>query len=266
VFRNQKYRLYPTPEQAEKLAQFVGTVRFIYNLALEQRRDFHRQFKRATGRSLNYITQGLQLTDLRREFPWIAETPANCQHGALQDLDKAFAVFFRGGGFPAFRKAGVNESYEIKAAETGIRTLNAKWAQLKMPKIGWVKFRRTRAIEGEVRNVRVVLDLGKWYVCVGVRNEHEAPASALPAVGVDRGVKLALALSDGQTFTIPDQLAAIDRRARHAQRILSRRKLGSVRYAEQRHRVASLKGRAGRVRSDWQHKSTGTLGRSLLRI
>lgn len=261
MFRTQKYRLYPTPEQAEKLTQFSGTVRFLYNLALEQRRDFHRQFKCATGRTLNYATQGRQLTELRREFPWIAETPANCLHGALQDLDKAFAAFFRGGGFPAFRKAGVHDSFEVKGADTETRRLNRKWSQLKVPKIGWVKYRDTRAIRGEIRSTRVVREGGAWFACVGVRSDFVAPENNLPAVGIDRGVTLALALSDGGSFKAPASLQAIDRRARRAQRVLSRRKRGSRRYARQRATVARLKAQAALVRRDWQHKATTAIVR-----
>lgn len=263
MFRSQKYRLSPTAEQAEKLAQFAGTTRFVYNLALEQRRDFWRQYKRATGRTLNYVTQGPQVTALRHEFPWVAETPANCLHGALQDLDKAFAKFFSGrGGFPRFRKAGVNDSFEIKAAQMRVRPLNAKWSQANVPKIGWVKFRDTRPINGDMRSARVVLERGQWFICIGVRDQHEAPASNLPPVGIDRGVAVALALSDGQTFAAPAELATLDSKARKAQRILSRRKRGSRRYAAQRRRVAAIRACAGRVRRDWQQKATTAISQS----
>ena len=33
------YRLYPTPEQAHQMAQIAGSCRFVFNLALEQRRE-----------------------------------------------------------------------------------------------------------------------------------------------------------------------------------------------------------------------------------
>jgi putative transposase len=256
VFRTQKYRLYPTAEQADLLLKFVQATRCVYNLALEQRRDFRRQYQRATGRSLNYVTQGRQVTELRREFDWLREAPVGALHGALRDLDKAFVAFFRGGGYPAFRKAGINDSFEIKGIDTGTRPLNAKWSQAKLPKIGWVKYRDTRPIDGEIRSTRIVLEGSKWFACIGVRSDHEAPASKLPAVGIDRGVTLALALSDGTAVTAPAELAALDRRCRKAQRALSRRKRGSARYKAQRGTVAAIKSRAARVRRDWQHKTT----------
>lgn len=255
VHRVQKYRLYPTEAQAEKLAEFASVTRFIYNLALEQRRDFWRQYKRATGRTLNYASQGRQLTQLRRENDWIKAVPANCQHGALQDLDKAFATFFRGGGFPRFRKAGIHESFEVKAADSRVRPLSAKFAQAFVPKIGWIKYRDTRPLEGSIRSTRFVCEKGAWFVCIGVRLDYEPPQSDLPAIGIDRGVTLALACSNGDTFKATD-LQDLDRQTRKAQRVLSRRKRGSNRYRKQRQAVASLKAKAARIRRDWQHKAT----------
>lgn len=261
MFRYQKYRLYPTPEQAERLAQFAGTTRFVYNLALEQRRDFWRQFRRATGKFLNFATQGPQVTALRAEFPWVAETPANCLHGALRDLDKAFSAFFRGGGFPKFRKAGVNDSFEVKAAEIGVRKLNAKWSQVRVPKIGWVKFRDSRPISGELRAARIALHCGKWFVSIGVKNDHRAPRSAMPPIGVDRGVALALALSNGEVITAPKHIANLNRCASRAQRVLSRRKRGSRRYAKARLHVARIRSGIATIRADWQHKATTDIAR-----
>lgn len=256
MYRTQKYRLYPTPEQAEKLDEFASVTRFVYNLALEQRRDFWRQYKRATGKTLNYVTQGHQLTELRREFDWIAAAPAAIEHDALRDLDKSFAKFFKGAGFPKFRKAGVHESFGVKASETEVIAINRKWSAVKVPKIGLVKYRDTRPLNGELRSVRIVCQQGKWYACIGVRSDRVAPTSTLPAVGIDRGVKIAMAMSNGDCVNAPAQLAILDQHTRKSQRVLSRRKRGSVRYRKQRVIAASMKSKSARIRSDWQHKVT----------
>lgn len=261
MYRTLKYRLYPSPEQAIVLAEYCRVVRFVYNLALEQRRDFWRQYRRATGRPLNYVSQGRQITELRRQEDWIAAVPACLQHSVLHDLDKAFAAFFRGGGFPRFRKMGLHEGFEIKAALANVRGLNRKWTAVKVPKLGWVKFRNTRAITGTIRSIRVKLDQGKWFACIGVESDFEAPASDLPPVGVDRGVTIALALSDGATFNAPPDLAALNTEADRARRALARRKRGSARYRAQRLRLAAVVSKTARVRRDWQHKATSAIAR-----
>jgi hypothetical protein len=55
----QVYRLYPTPEQATTLGQWVGAVRATDNLALEQRRVFWRP-----GRTFNFASQCREVTAL----------------------------------------------------------------------------------------------------------------------------------------------------------------------------------------------------------
>ena len=261
MFRVQKYRLYPTEEQAEKLAEYARVVRFIYNLALEQRRDFWRQYKRATGSTLNYVSQGRELTILRIEHDWIRAVPSNIEQGALRDLDKAFAKFWAGGGYPKFRKAGVNETFEVKALDAAVRPLNRKWSQVRIPKLGWVKYRDTRAIGGEIRSTRIVCEAGKWFACVGARTEYDAPASDLPAIGIDRGVAIAIAASDGSAVTVPETLKNLDATARKLGRSLSRRKRGSTRYRNRRAELAAIKAKAARVRRDWQHKATTAICR-----
>src|SRR5215471_52207 len=60
-------RLYPTPEQEEQLAQLVGTCRFVYNLALEQRRDFRRQYRRRRGANISFASQCRELCEAGME-------------------------------------------------------------------------------------------------------------------------------------------------------------------------------------------------------
>ena len=66
--RGYQYKLHPSDEQATLFVQFAGVCRLVYNVALEQRRDFWRQFKACTGNSINYPAQANQLTMLREEY------------------------------------------------------------------------------------------------------------------------------------------------------------------------------------------------------
>ncbi|WP_348651994.1 hypothetical protein [Rhizobium sp. 007] len=77
-------------------------MRLVYNLALEQRRDWWRHYRRQTGNRLNYIAQARELTALRAAFDWIAAVHVTPQQQALRDLDKAYANFFAGrAGYPS---------------------------------------------------------------------------------------------------------------------------------------------------------------------
>ncbi|HEY2753279.1 helix-turn-helix domain-containing protein, partial [Phenylobacterium sp.] len=105
IHRGFRYKLAPSCEQEGRFRQFAGVCRLIYNLALEQRRDWGRRFERQTGSKLTYVAQAGELTALRADYDWIAAVSQTCQQQALRDLDKAYGNFFAGrAGYPSPRK------------------------------------------------------------------------------------------------------------------------------------------------------------------
>lgn len=237
-------------------------MRLVYNLALEQRRDFWRQYRRVTGRPIDFPGQSRELTALRAEFDWIAAVNRTTQEQALRDLDQAFANFFAGRArHPTPRRKGVEDAARFKADECGFRALNARWGMIRLPGVGWVKYRSTRPITGEPRNVTIRHEAGCWAVSVATRREHVAPEHSGPAVGVDRGVTTSLALSTGEMMRLPAGAAAMAQKVARAQRVLSRRHRGSKRYARQRLRVNRLQARAARIRRDFHHRAALDLAR-----
>lgn len=254
--RGYKFRLYATAEQGVLFGQYVAVCRLVYNLALEQRRDWWRQFKANTGSSISYASQCRELTALRAEFDWIAAVSIICQQQALRDLDRAFGNFFADrADYPTPRKRGLNDAFRFNGRECPWRKLNAKWGAVKLPKIGEVKFRLTRDIPVTVKNVTVTRDDLGWHVVFSTEVEHDVPQNFGPAVGIDRGVVRTLALSDG-TFRDLDRerLNLLDRRARKQARALSRKKRGSRRRAEAKRLVAHTKATAARLRKHWNHE------------
>jgi putative transposase len=261
INRGFRYRLAPTSEQEAAFWQFAGVTRLVYNLAWEQRRDWWRQFRAQTGRRIDFMSQGLELTKLRAEFDWIAAVHSTPLTYALRDLDSAFSAFFAGrGSFPTPRCKGVHESFRFKGSQTGIRKLSERWSAVRVPKIGWVKFRDTRPVAGGVRNMLVKHSADGWHVVFSCEIEHEAEPSLLPAVGIDRGVANTIALSTGELLSTP-ATSGLERRKRRAQRILARRQRGSARYRKQRERVAHIAAKIARVRADWRHKATLDIAR-----
>ena len=89
--RNYEYRIYPTRWQQAELDRQLGLCADLYNAALEQRRRMWRDY----GTSIGYRQQSAQLTDARREHPWLRGMNALAQHEVLQRLDRAFDAFYR---------------------------------------------------------------------------------------------------------------------------------------------------------------------------
>lgn len=268
VHRAFRYRLDVSPQQQVRLRQFAGVVRLVYNLALEQRRDWWRHYRRATGGNLNYVAQARELTALRAEFDFIAAVSQTCQQQALRDLDRAFGNFFSGrASFPTPRRKGTNDAFRFQGREVEVRRLNKSWGMVRLPKIGFVRFRWTRAMSGAIQNVTVSLDPLGWHVSFACAVENasaavvaiDAEAEVLEAVGIDRGISHTLAFSD--TRLVPsgfadlprETLRRLDQRARRQARILARRKRGSARAAQARKRLCATRARAARIRKQFNH-------------
>jgi putative transposase len=83
-------------------------------------------------------------------------------------------------------------------------------------------------------------------------------------VGIDRGVDMPLALSDGRAFgsDMKKRLAQLDQRARFLQRRVSRRKKGSNRYRRAVRHLSRVKAKTARVRKHWAHCVTTFITRS----
>ena len=262
ILRGFRYKLAPTPEQETLFKQFSGVCRLVYNLALEQRRDWWRHYERQTGSRLNYVMQARELTALRSQYDWIAAVSQTCQQQALRDLDKAYVNFFKGiARYPSPRRRGINDAFRFQGREVEVMPVNARWSTVRLPKIGWVKFRDTRPLRGTVKNATVSLDPLGWHISFACEIEHEVPANDNPSVGIDRGVANTITLSTGEIQSVPASLEAIERRHRAAQRVLARSKRGSNRRAKALRRCAKLSARRARIRRAWQHKAALSIAR-----
>ena len=262
MFRGFRFALHPTPAQAETLGQWIGVTRLVYNLALEQRRDFWRQYRENEGRNISMFGQCRELTDLRRDFDWIGKPPRAPQEAALNDLDRAFTAFFKGtASYPTTRRLGLNDSLRFKSVQSPFKVLNGKWgAVLLRHDLGWLKFRLSRPIVGNPKTVTVTRHDGKWSVAFMADVGEAVEATSLPAVGIDRGIANTLSLSNGEHMQMADTLA-VDRRVRQAQKVLARRKRGSRRYAKKRRCVARLSALRARMRSHWNHVASTDIAR-----
>ena len=248
------YRLYPTPKQAQQMAQIAGSCRFVFNLALQQRRDWWKP-----GRTFNFASQCREVTALRAEVDWLKAAPVHTLQQALKDLDRAYQNWWAGRtDYPTPRKKGLNDRFRfpdpvsIKVERTGKSS-----GRIRLPKLGWIKLRGWYAIPGDICNATVSRRAGQWHVAVQRQREAAEPvASILPAVGIDRGVAVFAALSDGMQIAPVNHGKKALRALRKAQRTLSRKKRGSSNRRKAVHHVAKIQMRVANARKDFLHKVT----------
>lgn len=263
TIRGFRYRLYPAPEQAAALAQTAGVVRLVYNLALEQRQTWGP--RRYGGHRHPMGAKGLsgELAALRREFLWIGAVSQTAQNQALLDLDRAYANFFAGrAGYPRPRKKHRDDTFRHVGREVAVRRLSHRWSEVKIPKIGWIRYRDSRPLAkiegvGAIRNATLRRAAGgAWEISIACAVVLPEAATRNEAVGVDRGVAVPFALSTGETIHLPKTIAQRQASIRRAQKALSRRRRGSRRYGRTRQRLAVLRARDARARAHVAHQAS----------
>lgn len=210
-----------TDEQAVLAEQIGAVCRAVWNIGLEQRREYRRR-----GAWMNYPPQAKELAQAKAEHQWLKDAPGHCLQQTLMDLDKAcrthgtFGVRWRSGrGWtPSFRFPEGNKMV--------VEKLNRRHGRVKLPKLGWVKFRLSRSLQGVViRSATLTREGRRWFVSFLIDDDVQAPqahAVAGAAVGVDRGVAAAIATSDGNLIDREFLTAGERRRVVTLQRRLSR--------------------------------------------
>ncbi|TCC40967.1 RNA-guided endonuclease InsQ/TnpB family protein [Kribbella speibonae] len=252
-----RFRLYPTPEQQTALLEQCRHARHMWNLALEQ----WSMWSRDKGPTPGYIEQARQLTEARAAFAWLRAGSQTVQQQALRDFDHAVTSFYAGTRRrPTWRKADRHEGFRIVGGQaTRIVHLSRKWARVNIPKVGWVRFRLSRAVP-DAKSYRVTRDrAGRWHLAfAAVPPPIPAPGTG-EVVGVDRGVAVSAALSTGELLSCPRPPKTEEARLRYLQRRLARCCRGSNRWQRVKAAIAKLRARARDRRKDWVEKTSTDL-------
>lgn len=257
-----RYRLYPSPEQEKILLGHCGHARYVWNLAVEQHAWWRRGRKSAPG----YLEQSRQLTAARADNLWLREGSQTVQQQALRDFDQATRNFFSGTHRrPTWRKAGRDEGFRITGPRGGqwdFRRLNRNWGEVKVPRIGWVRFRWSRDVPDAVKSYRVTRDRsGRWHVAFAAIPEPVPGPGTGEVVGIDRGVKVTAALSTGEMLNVPGLNAREQARLLRLQRKLAKAKRGSGRRGKVKTAAAKVKARETGRRKDWTEKVSTDIAR-----
>jgi putative transposase len=254
-----RFRLLPSVEQAAALAEHCQHARFVWNLAVEQQQ--HWQPGRHAPR---YNEQCAQLTAARAEYDWLAAGSQTVQQQALRDFAQAMRNFFnRTHRRPTWRKAGKHEGFrQVGLKPRHIKRLSRRYGQVWIPKVGWVRCRWTRTIPATVKSYRVTRDRSeRWHIAFAAIPEPVPGPDDGSVVGVDRGVAVSVALSNGDLLRVPVFSAGEAERLRRLQRRLARAQRGSNRRARTKLAIARLRARETDRRRDWVEKTTTDLAR-----
>ncbi|TDD86765.1 transposase [Saccharopolyspora karakumensis] len=249
MFSERRYRLKLTTAQAAQCEEFGNICRAVWNTALDQRRRY-----RERGAWMNYNEQAGQLADAKTEHDWLKTAPSHILQQTLKDLERAckdhgtFRVKWRG-------KQRWNPSFRFPMGKLiEVERLNKRWGRVKLPKLGWVHFRMTCQLGGAVRSATVSRDGSDWFVSFLVDDGEQTPEQhAMPGtgVGIDRGVAVAVATSDGKLIDRDFISSGEVKRYRRLQQQLSRQRCGSANRRKTLESMRRIKRRERDRRADF---------------
>lgn len=251
-----KFQLCPNHAKEEKCAQFAGASRWIYNRGLAQRNQLWKEEKR----SITLFAQNNELVHLKQEeaTSWLKEVHSQVLQQALDDLNKAFERFFQGiknkenVGYPGFRCKGEHDSFRYPQ---GVKVKdNLAW----LPKIGWVKFRKSREIEGKIKQTTVIKEAGHWYVCFACEIEKEVHSSEnRDIIGIDVGLEhfATIATDQGiQEIASPRFFRKQLTRIRYLSKQVSKKEKKSTTRLKAKVKLSRKHAQIRNQRKDWLHK------------
>jgi len=144
---------------------------------------------------------------------------------------------------------------QIKLDETNSRIF--------LPKLGWLRYRNSRNIQGELRNATVSLRAGKWFVSIQTGREVPKPLpEASSAVGIDMGITRFATFSDGNYLAPLNSFKRHETALRKAQQSLSRKAKFSSNWRKAKRKVQRIHARIGNARHDYLHKATSAISQN----
>ena len=252
MYKAYQFRMDLNRVQRQFLRQNAGCVRFVYNYFKELKDNTYR-YKHAS------VSEGMckaMLTELKKTkgYEWLKEADSISLQFAIETLFEAYDRFYSGqNGFPKFKRRKENFfSYTTKYVNNNIRIENGK---LLLPKMGAVKVRGLRTLDGVIKRATVSEDsCGNYYVSILCEVEMPDTVRRPSEVAIDLGIKDYAVMSGHIHISNPRTLDKYLDKLSKEQAKLSRKTIGSNRYEEQRIKVARLHKKVSNIRNDFQHK------------
>lgn len=271
--RTFEYRLYPNHIQRQQLIACLKDARGLYNEMVEATKQHHAD----TGKFLFKY-------DLTTLFKGRGgeHVPATTVQTLADRLDKALKRYLarkaldEKAGFPRFKTSNRWHSIQLRQYGQGHDTyFDTDGKHLHVPaKLGLLlKIKRHRPLEGTPKTVHLVLRAdGNWYALIVCKppeqQSHQETAGACehPDIGLDVGLKVFLADSNGATVANPHYYRKSQRTLQRKQRQLCRRKKGSRRRRKAARACAKTHLKIKRQRRDFLFKTAKTYAEGYQRI
>lgn len=243
-----KFEIMPNGEQIRRIKQFCGCSRFVFNKAL----DWQKQAYEADSKTkFSYTKLANFLPQWKIDFPFLKDCHSQVLQQSLKDLESAYRNFFaKRADFPKFKKKGLKDSFRYPQGCKIEQENDRLW----LPKIGWVRYRNSRDVVGEIKNVTVSQKCGRFFVSIQTEFEQEIPQHQGSEVGIDMGVARFATLSNGDYFEPLNSFKKHQNALKKAQQRLSRKVKFSQNWLKQKAKIGKIHHKISNARKDYLHK------------
>ena len=243
-----KFEIMPNGEQSRKIKQFCGCCRFVFNRALAWQNE---QYQQDSRHKFSYSKIANLLPQWKKELIWLKECHSQVLQQSLKDLENAFKNFFhQRADFPKFKKKGVKESFRFPQGCKLEQNNNRIW----LPKIGWVRYRNSREVIGEIKNVTVSQKCGRFFVSIQTEFEYQIPIHNGGEIGIDMGVARFATLSNGEFFEPLNAFKTYKGKLAKLQKRLKNKVKFSQNWQKLKAKIAKLHHKIANCRKDFLHK------------
>lgn len=284
VRKAYKFKIKTNKKEKIFFTKVAGCVRLIWNKSLALQKAnceyINQQFVKLGGYSMNegeakklkkslykeyfptdfdIITKALvPIWKKSKELAFLNECPAQSLQKPIIDLKNAFfKAFTKKSCFPKFKKKGHRNSIYFSSH------FKIKNDKVFLSKLGWVKFFKTRNIEGVIKNITVTSDgFGNWFVSFCTEQERNIERKNLGEIGVDLGIANFAALSNGEIIKKPESIKNLLAIKKRVARSVSRKKIGGKNRAKAVLVLRKVEAKIANIRKDFLQKTSTLLSKN----
>ncbi|CAM8096843.1 transposase [Escherichia coli] len=254
-----KFALKLNEQQKANMLLFAGACRFVYNKGLALLKESYESGQK----HMHYNQLAPLLVEWKSDpaLSWLKQAPSQSLQQSLRDLDKAFSNFFYGNAeHPRFKKKGQHDAFRFPSQRVKV---DQEKQLVLLPKLGWVKYRKSRDITGDIKNVSISGKLGKWYISFNTQTDIEEPVHpAISKIGVYVDAKKNITLSDGTQYIPPQSLITLPKQIQRLTNCLRKKNRYSNNWLKSKHRINRLSSRLNQVKVDYLHKASTAISKN----
>lgn len=278
-----KFKLTPVVAEVAVLRQWGGCLNMISQAMWDERTLTWLQFLSGNHEKKprhNAISQSNLLPELKKipGFEFLSAVPSQLFQQKARDLDASFQRFFKGEADFPVRRSRKKHGFSMKFPDPkqfNVNWLNKNNAEISLPKNLVLRFKtggrkipknsrvRSCTIRGNSRG-------DEWTIAfnVGIEKEefktiHKSRENNGEAIGIDRGVKIALQLSSESQFNFPEQsVKNIEDKITRLQRLNRNKKKFSINWVKAQKNIGRLHSKIANIRLDFIHKSTTAIAKN----